>query len=413
MKTLVIFIILFFGRSYSVAQEVVWEKVSDFKQVVALAINARDDVFAATRDSVYRSTNGGKDWRSLNMGARLRLEMTHGMTIAPNQNLYVRNDMAEILRSMDNGDSWESLQPDSTTFWITGLVSNSVGHLFAAACQRGVLRSTNNGDTWQKVLDSVDIHGIVMGPSDEIIAAKGALGHWNSGGYRSTDNGNSWQGYGYGFTSLATHSSGTMFAGGGAEDSYQPGTHDTLYCSKDSGRTWEKVLTKLVYEVVATKDGRVFAGGPTGGIVASSEIGKTWEQANVGLSCDTVYSLAINSQGVLFAGTHSGVFRSGQTTTIPGTGDEQRLPGAWALYQNYPNPFNPSTTIQYALPSRSHVTLTVFNTLGEIVRELVNGEIDTGYHEVNLFAGHLPSGVYLYRLQAGAYTSTRKLVLVK
>lgn len=346
MKTLVIFIVLISLGSYSIAQEVAWEKVSDFKQVVALAINAHDDVFAATRDSVYRSTNGGKNWRSLNTGARLMLEATHGMTIAPNQNLYVRHamyvghDMAEILRSMDNGDSWESLQPDSATSWIAGLVSNSVGHLFAAACHSGVLRSTNNGDTWQKVLDSTDIHGIVMGPSDEIIAAKGALIHWNSGGYRSTDNGNSWQGYGYGFTSLATHSSGTMFAGGGAEDSYRPGAHDTLYCSKDSGRTWEKVLTKLVYDVVATKGGRVFAGGPSGGIVASSDIGKTWGQANVGLSCDTVYSLAINSQGVVFAGTHSGLFRSGQTTAIPGTGEERRLPGAWALHQNYPNPFN-------------------------------------------------------------------------
>jgi hypothetical protein len=173
------------------------------------------------------------------------------------------------------------------------------------------------------------------------------------------------------------------------------------------------VLTKLVYDVVATKDGRVVAGGPSGGIVASSDIGKTWELANVGLSCDTVYSLAINSQGVLFAGTHSGVFRSGLTTAIHETGDEERLPAAWALHQNYPNPFNPSTTIRYALPKQSRVTLTVFNTLGQIVRELVNGEIDTGYHEVNLDAGSLASGVYLYRMQAGAYTSTRKLVLVK
>ena len=89
------------------------------------------------------------------------------------------------------------------------------------------------------------------------------------------------------------------------------------------------------------------------------------------------------------------------------------LPESYSLSQNYPNPFNPSTTIQYALPSRSHVTLTVFNTLGQIVRELVNGEMEAGYHEVEFDGSNLASGVYLYRLQAGSFVQTRKLILLR
>lgn len=77
--------------------------------------------------------------------------------------------------------------------------------------------------------------------------------------------------------------------------------------------------------------------------------------------------------------------------------------------QNYPNP---STTICYGLPSRSHVTLTVFNTLGQQLATLVNGEMEAGYHEVQFDASWPASGVYLYRLQAGSFVETRKLVLV-
>ena len=94
-------------------------------------------------------------------------------------------------------------------------------------------------------------------------------------------------------------------------------------------------------------------------------------------------------------------------------GDTRDLPTTFSLSQNYPNPFNPSTTIRYGLPNRSHVTLTVFNTLGQQVAQLVNGDMEAGYHEVKFDGSKLASGVYLYRMQAGAYTSTRKLVLVK
>jgi hypothetical protein len=92
---------------------------------------------------------------------------------------------------------------------------------------------------------------------------------------------------------------------------------------------------------------------------------------------------------------------------------DQLIPVEFRLDQNYPNPFNPSTTIRYGLPNRSQVTLTVFNTLGQQVATLVNGEQEAGYHEVRFDAGGLSSGVYFYRLQAGNFVETRKLLLVR
>jgi hypothetical protein len=88
-------------------------------------------------------------------------------------------------------------------------------------------------------------------------------------------------------------------------------------------------------------------------------------------------------------------------------------PGRFELCQNYPNPFNPSTTIRYGLPNRSHVTLTVFNILGQQVTILQNAEQDAGYHEVRFDGSGLSSGLYFYRLQAGEHVQTRKLLLIR
>jgi hypothetical protein len=90
-----------------------------------------------------------------------------------------------------------------------------------------------------------------------------------------------------------------------------------------------------------------------------------------------------------------------------------RLPERYVLEQNYPNPFNPSTTIRYGLSQRTVVTLIVYNTLGQQVAVLQNGEQEAGSHEVRFDAGKLASGVYFYRLHAGAFVEAMKLVLVR
>lgn len=91
----------------------------------------------------------------------------------------------------------------------------------------------------------------------------------------------------------------------------------------------------------------------------------------------------------------------------------QGVPGSWVLAQNYPNPFNPSTTIAFGLPERARVRLTVFNTLGEMVSELTDAEWDAGYHSVTFNAEHLSSGVYFYRMDAGPFVMTRRLMLLR
>jgi photosystem II stability/assembly factor-like uncharacterized protein len=85
----------------------------------------------------------------------------------------------------------------------------------------------------------------------------------------------------------------------------------------------------------------------------------------------------------------------------------------YALEQNFPNPFNPTTTIGYVLREKSNAKLILLNAIGEEVAALVNEEQDKGYHKVDFNAANLPSGVYFYRLQAGDFVETLKMILLK
>jgi len=88
-------------------------------------------------------------------------------------------------------------------------------------------------------------------------------------------------------------------------------------------------------------------------------------------------------------------------------------PKEFKLEQNYPNPFNPTTSIQYQISSISAVTLKVYDILGSEVAALVNEEQQPGYYEVHFSGSSLASGMYVYRLQAGEYISTKKMMLLK
>jgi len=104
-------------------------------------------------------------------------------------------------------------------------------------------------------------------------------------------------------------------------------------------------------------------------------------------------------------------FIAGDTTV--GVNDLETLPKEYSLSQNYPNPFNPSTVIEFAMPTSGYVTLKVFNSLGQEVAELINKEMNAGNHSINFNASNLSSGIYFYRISAGKFTETKKMILIQ
>jgi hypothetical protein len=86
---------------------------------------------------------------------------------------------------------------------------------------------------------------------------------------------------------------------------------------------------------------------------------------------------------------------------------------SFQLYQNYPNPFNPTTTFSFSLPIRSFVKLKVFNVLGKEVATIISEEMPARNYSRQWNAANMSSGVYFYRLQAGSFKQTKKLILLK
>src|SRR5690606_26248764 len=107
------------------------------------------------------------------------------------------------------------------------------------------------------------------------------------------------------------------------------------------------------------------------------------------------------------------VLDTAMVTVITDIRVEPGIPESYALSQNFPNPFNPTTNIKFNLPSESLVTLKVYNLLGEEVASLVNEVLPAGYYNYDFDASALSSGIYIYRIQAEDFISTKKMTLIK
>ncbi len=118
--------------------------------------------------------------------------------------------------------------------------------------------------------------------------------------------------------------------------------------------------------------------------------------------------------------TLAGKYFSGQITNIYSDPSSVSAPMLWKLDQNFPNPFNPATRIAYSIAERSNVVLTMYNVLGRVVKEIINGTQDAGHYEHNIDASKLSSGIYFYRIVARSeqnqdkkFVDTKSMMLIK
>ena len=102
-----------------------------------------------------------------------------------------------------------------------------------------------------------------------------------------------------------------------------------------------------------------------------------------------------------------------QQTTLTDVEDEETIPTVFKLEQNYPNPFNPTTIIKFAVPEKSNVLIKVYDILGSEVATLVNEEMGAGWYRKTFDANNYSSGVYLFRMEAGKFISTKKMILLR
>ena len=335
-----------------------------------------------------------------------------------------------------DGSTWSSLGGgiNGTVWAIT--VSGTDLYAGGAFTTAGGVSVNNiakwNGTTWSALGSGINATVAAITVSGTDLYAGGAF--TTAGGVSANNiakwNGTTWSALGSGIngTVYATAVIGTeLFAGGSFTTA---GGASASYVAKWNGANWSALGTGMNSSVrgLAGMGTDLYAGGSftTAGGVPTNRIatwnGTTWSALGTGMNA-SAYALAVSGTDLYAGGgftTAGGVnvnyiakYSCGVPTSVSEDRTDNVLPQRFELKQNYPNPFNPTTQIAYELPSEEFVSLRVYNSLGQEVAVLVDGQRSAGAYAVTFQAADLPSGMYFYRLIAGEFRQTRKLLLLR
>ena len=335
-------------------------------QVEAVSITPGNKLYAATLDGLYESFDLGNTW-SLN-------NYFSDTTIAVYNVLAVNNDTIfsatspNLLRSFDGGSSWNILLGVKTGWLRSGISYNNFDQsLISSSIDNGeyvLLKSSDLGNNFNTVISNI---GSML---NSCLSFNNELGFLATGG----------------------------------------GTMGSLYRSTNSGANWFiSPINESTRSVFVDNLGQVLAGAMSG-LYYSSNHGSNFIALGLEIGQDNFVS-SISKQEKFFLGTYrTGLY---EFTIITSIDDPIEPIIDYDLIQNFPNPFNPSTTIRYQIPQDGIVTLKIYNILGSEVATLVNEEKVAGHYEVNFNANSLSSGVYFYKIQAGGFISSKKMILLK
>ena len=320
MKILTITLFLIFTTFSNFYPQNFWEKTAcpDTTTIYSLAVSPAGVVFAGTDgNGIFRSTDDGDNWSLLGPVDK----KVQSIFIQTNGDILIGlgDEFADggIYRSADNGNTFDTLGiPEHP---VTSIAINSGGDIFAGTASVGVYRSTDNGANWVQVNEGLMTNG--QHPTSIIVNSSGVVfaGTINGGMFRSTNNGDNWIPINQGLTnnyilSLAIDSSGNLFAGTSGSG---------IFRSTDNGDNWTPINEGITpgqglfaFSLTINLNGDIFA-GTADGVFQSTDNGSHWIQNNLGLINNDVHSLANNSNGDIFAGTEDGIFRSNNRPVFP------------------------------------------------------------------------------------------------
>jgi photosystem II stability/assembly factor-like uncharacterized protein len=426
-------------------------------KVLSLAVADTDLYATSFSNGVYASTDNGKNWTYAANGI-VGSDIT--CLSGGGSNVYAVFNLDSVFSSTDNGNSWVAdtgLKGAYQIFEVT-----AIGTRVYAAAGNGIFVSSDSGRTWSAL--NRPAHAVVqsgtnlVAASDRVYLSTDGGGSWllanNSpygvlylaatgsnvfaagayGIYRSTDYGEDWEEVDSSLTNLSSLAATDSIVVAGRYTPPFPLTDSIppppggLFLSTDNGQTWSSYVNGLQGNgypqvmAVAIRDEDIFAGlTDQGGLNYPSMFYTStihlndWINTGQSLPSLGISSIYINDSNIFVGIIDEGGIWRAPLSLVTGI-IQQEVPAVATsiqLGQNYPNPFNPTTTIDYFIPARSHVTLRVYNILGEKVETLVDAVQQAGNHRVNFNASSLASGVYLYQLNDGNSFITKKLVLIK
>lgn len=418
MKNYTYLIIIFIVLIDCISTSAQWVQTGLTNKNVHDLVIHDSNLFAATDDGIYHSNDNGINWTRIYTSKVVALATTGAK-------IYAATDYT-VFSSEDNGSTWNYLNDIYGDYIYTIAAYDS--NLFVGG--NAVYRSTDEGATWTLVLSApgwvldFTYGSNNLGNKDLFVG----VGYEESGAgrvYHSTDNGATWTWSTSGMNTHMVYSIAAFPDGNGSLNVFAGTWWEGVFISKDNGVSWTEInrgLTNLTINSFAAYGNNIFVGTCGDGVFLTTDNGANRTQFITGLTNTVIEAFAI-SETEIFVGTlGGGVLRRPISEMITEVnGRENQIISEFGLAQNYPNPFNPSTKIRYSVPnvfaSESNqsqvVTLKIYDILGNQVTTLVNEEKPAGSYEVEFNAANLPSGTYFYRLKAGDFVQTNKMILIK
>ncbi len=382
------------------------------KSIVGLAVDGTT-LLAGSSTGIEVSTNAGASWATAP-----GLASTTVFSFARFGNrMFAGTNGDGVFASSDQGASWFDANGNLPNVgWLPVYSAVADSDYLTIGTILGMYRSSDSGTTWEPASN-----GMTDSVAYALCSANGTLFAGTATlMYRSTDHGTSWHVGTAGLPSYKVISIESM-------DSivlaaYALGGNPTVYRSTDLGLSWNPTTRGLetssaLIQTLHVVGANIFGGTQTDGVWLSTDRGESWSDISDGLSGPGLAVSALTTMGgTLYAGMErGGVWNRPLSEVVASveTRRSNRTVAGFGLEQNYPNPFNPKTVIWGQWTVNSDVRLVVYDALGRQVATLANSRFPAGRYSFGFDGANLASGVYFYRLTAGAFSAVRKMHLVR
>lgn len=368
---------------------------------------------------ILKTTDGGLSWQAYNtligrpISAIQFIDINTGFAATTNK----------VLKTTNSGITWDtSIAGGGKSI---SFISNNIGYSLRQISMPVLWKTTNSGASW----DSVSFIPVPIGPVNKINFKNENTGYacgniytlsfmvYNAFIMKSVNNGINW---GTGYYGTTTLGGATIWdvclVGNSAFACGYEGPVSNFYKSTNDGVSWSLIpLLYRMYSVKFINQNKGWFCGINGKILYTDNAGSNIYEQNSGTSAALNQIYMIDSNTGFIAGAGGTILKTtnGGITGLIQTGEF--IPVNFELYQNYPNPFNPVTNIKFSISGDSvtQTFLSVYDILGNEIAVLVNQKLKRGIYETDWDASNYPSGVYLYKLQAGDFTETKKMVIIK
>lgn len=389
-------------------------------RLLSLSLVTSQTAYAASEGGKFlRTSNGGNTWNEVNTGMFGSFSVVRFV----NDTGYLFGNGPTVLRSTNGGTNWTTLDlslPGATGvgYVTSGTLFNGLNGIVCGYYNAGgnlkayLARTTNAGTDWQvQIHDSVTSFWSLFFTDSSTGYVVGSANGKMSPIFKTTNGGETWA-----RLQSNTYSSLKSVHFFNAQHGYIGGAGGTILVTSDAGATWNirNVGFYTITSVAAVHADTVFAvseDGPGGTIYRSVDHGTTWSAQWRNTQAFQSISF-INSSTGFTAGDSGQIFRSSVSGTTDVRRSSDRSP-KYHLEQNFPNPFNPSTTVSFQLQKDGRVTVKIYDLMGKHISTLVDQHSSAGSYSVQWNANGLSSGTYLMRMEAGEFSETKSVVLMK